>query len=98
MSDTIWLVIGTVGEYSDRREWVAAAYRDRTLAEAHADAAMAYERRSDVYGHHREHCWDEGFVPLANPYDAKVKRLAAYDPPDYHAAESCLLLDALPVP
>lgn len=41
MSEQIFLVIGTTGEYSDRDEWYVAAYRDRAKAESHALLAKA---------------------------------------------------------
>ncbi len=40
MSDrTIWIVMASTGEYSDRRMWLVCAYRDEQLAHRHADAA-----------------------------------------------------------
>ena len=37
MSDTrtnsVWLVMGATGEYSDRQEWPVRAYRDKSAAE-----------------------------------------------------------------
>lgn len=34
----IHIVVGTVGEYSDRSEWEVCAYFDKSLAEAHVKA------------------------------------------------------------
>jgi hypothetical protein len=36
---TIWVVMGSTGEYSDRREWLAVAYADEVAATRHADKA-----------------------------------------------------------
>ena len=42
----IYVVMGICGQYSDRTEWTVAAYKDREMADAHADKAskisMAY--------------------------------------------------------
>ena len=34
MSETIWMVGGTTGEYSDRTEWVVDAWRSKAEAKA----------------------------------------------------------------
>lgn len=44
MSDTIYVVCGSVGEYSDRSEWMVAWYTTRDEATAHAEAAEAEAR------------------------------------------------------
>jgi hypothetical protein len=41
VSDTIYVVCGSVGEYSDHTEWMVAWYSDESAAKAHADAAQA---------------------------------------------------------
>jgi len=38
-SETIFLVVGSAGEYDEHKEWLVAAYRDRGLAQQHADLA-----------------------------------------------------------
>jgi hypothetical protein len=40
MSERIFLVQGTTGEYSDRSEWVVCAFRSKEKAEAHAHDAQ----------------------------------------------------------
>ena len=35
MSETIYVVFGTTGEYSDRTEWCVIAYRDENQAKEH---------------------------------------------------------------
>lgn len=40
----VCVVMGTSGEYSDRREWVVCAYTDEALAKAHVEAAAARSR------------------------------------------------------
>jgi hypothetical protein len=42
---TIFVVMGTTGEYSDRTEWPVAAYADRVMADKHADQAMLWFKR-----------------------------------------------------
>lgn len=44
MSDerAVHIVMGVMGEYSDRTEWPVAAYFDKAEAEAHSDAATKY--------------------------------------------------------
>lgn len=106
-SPRVWLVIGTCGEYSDRKEWVVAAYFSRELAEAHADAAMQEERRIaqawTEAGFDEYHLNSGAFLDMdtpeqaalrANRFDLKVQR--DYTGTDYHAAESCDLRVALP--
>ena len=57
---TIYVVVGTVGEHSDRSEWLVAAYADRALADKHADQAMLAAIAS-----HKEHkdCGRESGAP-----------------------------------
>src|SRR5690554_918315 len=43
MEQTIYLVMGSKGEYSDRDEWPVAAYTDEAEAQKHVEAA---ERRA----------------------------------------------------
>ncbi len=40
----IYVVMGTVGEYSARSEWAIAAYTDKSLAEKHVTLASARGR------------------------------------------------------
>jgi hypothetical protein len=41
---TIWVVIGSTGEYSDSTNWLVCAYEDEASATRHADAAMIRAR------------------------------------------------------
>jgi len=36
---SLWMVVGSTGEYSDRGEWAVMAYRKKADAEAHQKAA-----------------------------------------------------------
>lgn len=100
---TVWLVIGVCGEYSDRNEWVVAAYLDKSLAEQHADLATQEERRllreweaADLDMYDFRHGNDSTHAEMRrNRYDAKVQR--SYTGTDYHAAESCELRTSLPI-
>lgn len=38
---TVFVVVGTTGEYSDRTEWLVAAYADDEKAKTHAQLAKA---------------------------------------------------------
>ena len=94
---SVWLVIGVCGEYSDRSEWVAAAYFDRALAERHADLASEEEQR--LLAAHMSAGGDEyefryRTEQYPNRYDAKVQR--DYAGTDYHAAAVCDLRLSLP--
>lgn len=101
---SVWLVIGTCGEYSGRSEWVVAAYFDKALAERHADLAMEEERRlfaawvaaghEDYEFRHPEFDPPELQAMRVNRYDPKVQR--DYTGTDYHAAEVCELRLSLP--
>lgn len=42
----IWIVMGTTGEYSDRREWPVLAYLDRARAEERV--RLASQRASEI--------------------------------------------------
>lgn len=93
---SVWLVIGVCGEYSDRSEWVVAAYFDRALAERHADLASEEEQRLlaahlSAGGNSRSSYRAQQYP---NRYDAKVQR--DYTGTDYHAAEVCDLRLSLP--
>lgn len=44
-SDMIYLVCASLGEYSDRKEWVVAAYADEPLAQEHVALAQAAANR-----------------------------------------------------
>lgn len=102
---SVWLVVGTCGEYSDRSEWVVAAYFDKALAERHADLAMEEERRllrawevsgREVYDFRYDSIHDrpEEKAMRVNRFDLKAQR--DYTGTDYHAAEVCELRLALP--
>jgi hypothetical protein len=55
MSETVFVVCGTSGEYSDRYEWVARAFRTEDAARSFIEATTArmmdlqaaYKRRAD---------------------------------------------------
>lgn len=64
----IWIVEGSTGEYSDRRDWPVAAYKHETdalrhaqLAQRAADEIEAIKKRDDVDWYAHE--------PIPNPYD-----------------------------
>jgi hypothetical protein len=61
----IFLVRGSTGEYSDRLEWIVAAYRDESRAKAHAEAARQWAEKAV------EECGDEPWKisQKQNPHD-----------------------------
>lgn len=44
MSETVYVVLGEQGEYSDWQQWLVAAYRVKAVARAHAENADAASR------------------------------------------------------
>ena len=61
MVKEIYIVCGTTGEYSDRREWFVAAYRNRVRAEQHIANLDTWLR---------EHGYDRN---THRPYDYETK-------------------------
>jgi hypothetical protein len=64
MTETIYLVQGNCGEYSDYSEWVVCAYRREDLAQQHAVLAKEWRQKNVSRGlsySDRE--------KLKNPYD-----------------------------
>jgi len=59
----VYIVHGTTGEYSDRWEWMVAAYTDEAKAVAHAEAAKKFYMERDLF--RRRHRYD---YPR-NPFD-----------------------------
>lgn len=64
MPDTIYLVQGNCGEYSDHREWVVCAYRDEVMAQEHAKAAKEWRQERVTH----DMAWEDR-EKLKNPYD-----------------------------
>lgn len=62
----LWIVEGSSGEYSDRRDWVVCAYRTEAEAKRHAELAQARsESLRKQYGTY----WD---IPAkANEWDSQ---------------------------
>lgn len=73
---TLYLVVGSTGEYSDRVEWFVAAYADQAKAETHALLAKAFGATC-----RREH----GRYDYANPYDKQFQ--LDYTGTDYYVAD-----------
>lgn len=60
----LWIVEGSSGEYSDRRDWVVCAYRTEEEAKRHAERAQA---RSEELRRKHDTYWD---IPAgANEWD-----------------------------
>ncbi len=89
MSIQIHVVMGSTGEYSDRRQWTVCAYQDKERAINHADLAKLEahkieKARKDRYDYSEDD---------VNPYDLKMSM--DYTGTDYYVI-SVDLLDAIP--
>lgn len=88
MSETIWIVQGTTGEYSDRTDWYVCAYRSQEMAEEHASKAM---RRAKEIQHGNKQYYRP--VPGENEFDPAM--LLDYTGTEYTTA-SIEIRDAVP--
>ena len=70
---TIYVVMGTTGEYSDRTEWPIAAYSDKAMAQEHVTKATEMSRAVAAAVQQLKDDWNgEGEYPSTlgrNPYD-----------------------------
>ncbi len=62
--NTIWVVFGTTGEYSDRDEWPVRAFYSKSNAERLVAAATA--RANEIFA-------SEEYQSGVNPYDPEMK-------------------------
>jgi hypothetical protein len=103
MEQTIYVVIGVAGEYSDRNEWVVCAYTDEALAQEHVVKAgeaantltlayqhLDYEEETEVFTE------DGELKPGANLYDATMQLNSTYGT-RYHYTKTTIRT-ALPTP
>lgn len=67
---TIYVVMGSTGEYSDRTEWPVCAYSDKSEAQTHCQLATAYVNEHN----HGDWRYDNP----ASPYDPNL-RIYGYD-------------------
>jgi hypothetical protein len=87
---TIYAVIGTTGEYSDRTEWHVCGYINREKADKHADIAKIwaheqFEKHIKVHKYRLYECnWDT-IRELVSPYDKDFKM--DYTGTDYYVVE-----------
>lgn len=76
MSQTIWVVMGSTGEYSDRSEWLVVAFPDEAQAKRHADAAteraLAFKNTKCEHGERMMNECDECGRPFT--YDSAPTR------------------------
>lgn len=66
MNKNIYVVFGTAGEYSDRREWPIIAHTD--IEKARELVVNATKAAAELYAKHGEYDIPEG----SNPYDPKM--------------------------
>lgn len=85
---TVWLVHGTVGEWSDRSEWTVAAYESEADAKAFVEMISAKGREAEPLLRDR---WDneEALDVLESEMRALDPSWSTYssDPPAYTAYE-----------
>ena len=68
MVDKIYVVMGTTGKYSDRTEWLVAAYSNEKEAQKHIELATEkaneeFEKyRKDVYKYDPKNEYDKGMA------------------------------------
>lgn len=92
----MFIVIGTTGEYSDRKEWLVAAYWEQDKATEHA--ARAKRRTAEIVGRF-DGRWEaldakmDGDAEAANQWDKDWD--SDYTGTDYVVAE-VPLLEAVP--
>ena len=105
---TIYVVMGTVGEFSDRREWAVAAYESEELAQRHVELASQRGReieaaripgsaRDKMTGPERGAAWNV-YVDTwkTNQFDANFR--CDYHPATYFLYEEVPLRTSLPTP
>jgi len=68
---TIYVVMRTTGEYSDRTEWPVMAYRDEKAAQAHVEKAteVADVLMSKFPGYGNDERW-KAFCKLVNAFES----------------------------
>lgn len=73
MTNTIYVVFGTTGEYSDRSEWPVRAFRTEAQAQELIEKASAAAREVFLkYESGELHRWDIDDGDF-NPYDSKMQ-------------------------
>lgn len=80
MTDTVYVVIAECGEYSDRNDWVAAVFSDKSKAEAEV---LAWSKARAIYEAEVEF-WEqrERNLRKADPMYAEAHKNTAW--PKYH--------------
>lgn len=69
MSERIWIVAGTTGEYSDRSDWAVCAYRSEEAANRHVSKAQLRAKELEKAGWRSVYPFSEREV---NEYDHKM--------------------------
>jgi len=92
---TVFVVIGSTGEYSDRREWFVAGYADQAKAEEHARLASDAAREIFTASEAVDDSWDYRDTAV-NPYDTDASHMD-YTGTHYYVA-AVPMLDAVPAP
>jgi hypothetical protein len=91
----ICLVMGTTGEYSDRTEWVVAAFISRAMAHQYAEKANQWciENNVSMNGTKPKDLNRNFDHHAVNPYDKVFSY--SYTGTDYFVVENINVLDAL---
>lgn len=79
---TIFVVMGTTGEYSDRNEWPVVAYTDEQQAKIHIDAASEYARTLKIERDKSDDQWT--FVLRPAPLDPTIEMNVYSDGTTYY--------------
>lgn len=89
----LYVVRGTTGEYSDRTEWLVAAYTDEAMAQTHAQLAAA--RARELAPSRSDWAYKRADERPTNAYDPDFQMY--YTGTDY-TVETVPLLRAVPRP
>lgn len=68
----IYVVMGTTGEYEDRKEWLVMAFTKEDKAKRHADDCAGYALENGVSAQHFNYD-NKSEIIENNPYDAHMQ-------------------------
>lgn len=93
----LYVVVGSSGEYSDRRTWTVAALKDKTAAERYAFEALKAAKLIYALREAAEDDGGDGFLPYytevetrthwPNPYDPSMWLQHSHNRIDYYVDE-----------
>lgn len=85
--DTVWVIVGSRGEYSDRCEWVAGVFTDKAAAISLAEEKLRASKAADALHAEWIRCMraTPGYVflvPFTEEQEARVLKCCGPYPPD----------------